>query len=366
MNQKSLPFDLKYYEIGYLILLGLAFYYSGSEFRASQVPIIHAAPWVLFEAAVLGGIGILIGRCRNEFRLLPNKAFFFTLFVAWMALFTFLGNATLGYVHSSSLFAWMFDTYTSPDSDAGYGLLIPFAVLGLYAWKSKELLARPLEIWWPAMFFVAGALVLHIVGEAIQETQLSAIGFFMGLYGLTGLAWGKNWLKTSFFPYFLVGFCIPLGGALDGFTFRLRLLVSWIVAGIAHLGLSPDLLREGTQLYDAQHTFGYEVAAACSGIHSLVALLALTSIYGFVTFKTPWKRAVLIASAIPLAVLGNVMRLCFTIMVAELGGQSAGKAVETKTGLVTFAVAIGCMYLIARWMEKSEPKNEPPVELATS
>jgi len=47
-----------------------------------------------------------------------------------------------------------------------------------------------------------------------------------------------------------------------------------------------DLVRDGTQLMDADHTFGYEVAAACSGIRSLTALLALTTIYGFVTFKS--------------------------------------------------------------------------------
>jgi len=40
----------------------------------------------------------------------------------------------------------------------------------------------------------------------------------------------------------------------------LRLMVAWIVWAIAHLGLSPDVIREGTQLFDAQHTFGYDVA----------------------------------------------------------------------------------------------------------
>jgi exosortase/archaeosortase family protein len=138
-------------------------------------------------------------------------------------------------------------------------------------------------------------------------------------------------------------------------------MVSWIVYVIAHLGLAPDLIRDGTQLYDAQHTFGYEVAAACSGIHSLVALLALTTIYGFTTFKSPWKRAVLVLSALPLAVLGNVVRLCFTIGVAETFGQDAGKAVETKFGFITLLVAILCIFFISRLLEKSEPQSPQAV-----
>jgi len=182
---------------------------------------------------------------------------------------------------------------------------------------------------------------------------LSVIGFLLGLYGLTGLAWGRHWLMSSFFPFFLLAFCIPVAEFAEPLTMPLRLVVSRIVEMVAHLGLSPDLVREGTRLMDAQRTFAYEVAAPCSGIRSLVALLALTTIYGFINFKSPWKRAVMMLIALPLAVLGNVVRLCFTIAVAETFGQNAGKAVETKLGFVTFVVAVGCSLLVARWLEKT-------------
>jgi exosortase len=215
-------------------------------------------------------------------------------------------------------------------------------------------------LWWPALGLVVFALLLHILGYVSQQQRLSVIGFFMGLYGLTGLAWGRHWLQASFFPFFLFVFCIPVGDTAAPLTLPLRLLVSRIVEIIAHLGLAPDLIREGTQLFDAQHTFGYEVAAACSGIRSLVALLALLTIYGFVNFKSPWKRAVMMLVALPLSVLGNVVRLCFTIMVAETFGQNAGKAVETDAGYLTFVVAVGCAFLVTRWLEKIAP--EPTFE----
>jgi exosortase len=276
-----------------------------------------------------------------------------------VALFVFLGNSTFGYLDSTSIFAWAFDTYTSPESDTQFGLFMPFVVLALLWWKRQELVAQPSGLWWPGVLFIAAGLFAHLLGYVVQQPRLSFIGFFIGLYGLTGLAWGWHWLKTSLFPFFLLAFCIPAAGT-DALTFKMRLLVSWIVAGIAHLGLSPDLIRDGTQLLDAQRTFGYDVAAACSGIRSLTALLALTTIYGFIIFKSPWKRAAMIASAFPLAIAGNVLRLCFTIMVAEVGGQSAGKAVETKAGLVTFLVAIAGVYFLGSWLEKSETKTARP------
>jgi exosortase len=348
------------HEIGFLALLAVAYYYTGDQFRGTG-----SLPLLLFGAAVVAAVPVLAYRCKEEWRVLPNKSYFFVLAAVWVSLFALVGNSTIGYVRSSSMFAWMYDSYVSPIAEEQHGLLIPFIVMIFFWWKRKELVARPLGFWWPGMILVLGGLLVHMIGFMAQEAKFSLIAFLIGLYGLTGMAWGKNWLKASFFPFFLLVFCIPAGDTANWLTLRLRLLVSWIVYIIAHLGLAPDLIRDGTQLYDAQHTFAYEVAAACSGIHSLVALLALTTIYGFVTFKSPWKRAILIVSALPLAVLGNVVRLCFTIFVAETFGQSAGKAVETKFGFITLLVAILCIFLISRWLEKTEEKTNKSFETAS-
>lgn len=346
--KKPLPYGLKPHEIGFLILLGAALYASQGEFWEKPWPI-----WV-FSAALLAGVGVLILRCREEWRLLPNKWFYFSLTTAWVALFIFYGNTPLSYFDSASLPGWMFSQYTSPSLDEGHGLLIPFVVLALYWWKRKELTAQPAGLWWPALGMIVFALLMHFAGFMSQQQRLSVVAFFLGLYALTGLAWGWHWLKASFFPFFLLVFCVPISEFSGPLTLPLRLLVSRIVEIVAHLGLAPDLIREGNTLMDGQHTFAYEVAPACSGIRSLVALLALMTIYGFINFKPTWKRLIMMLIAVPLAVLGNVVRLCFTIAVAETFGQGAGKAVETKFGFITFIVAVGCALLVARWLEKTE------------
>jgi exosortase len=353
-----LPYGLEWYEIGFLILLGAAFYSSQDQFWRKPWPVY------VYAAAVLTALPVLVLRCREEWRQLPNKWFFIVLTTAWVTLFCFLGNSTFDYMDPGSMPSWLFSQYTSPGLDEGQGLLIPFVVLALYWWKRQELLAKPPTLWWPALGLIMLALLMHWVGFMAQQQRLCAISFFLGLYALTGLAWGWHWLKSSFFPFFLLVFCVPVGQYAGTLTLPLRLLVSRIVEVIAHLGLAPDLIRDGTQLFDSQRTFAYEVAAACSGIRSLVALLALATIYGFLVFKTPWKRAVMILIALPLAVLGNVVRLCFTIGVAETFGQSAGKAVETNFGFLTFAVAVVCAFVVARWLENTPAAVRNSVEKA--
>src|SRR6267378_3788753 len=97
---------------------------------------------------------------------LPNKAFFLILLAAWLGLFHFLGNSTLGYLHSRSpsLFRWLLDAYDPAGnylrSDDGHGVLIPFVVLALFWWKREELLGQKLRTWSPALLLVGFALVL--------------------------------------------------------------------------------------------------------------------------------------------------------------------------------------------------------------
>jgi len=346
------------HELAFLALLAVAYFYSGPPGRD-----LGGLPLLLFSSTIVAGVAVLAYRCKEEWALLPNKTFLFALAAAWVLLFHFLGNSTMGYFRTNSLFGWMFDIYMSQSGEDQYGLLIPFVVLILFWWKRRDLVAGSLGFWWPAFFLVTGALVLHVVGFMVQEPKLSLIAFLIGLFGLTGLVWGKHWLRASLFPFFLLVFCMPTGDLANMLTLRLRLLVSWLVYVIAHLGLAPDLIRDGTQIFDRDHTFAFEVAAACSGIHSLVALLALTTIYGFAHFKSPGKRLIMIFFALPLAVFGNVARLCFTIFVAETFGQDAAKAVENKFGFITIVVAILCIFCISRWLEGPE---DSPARQTTS
>jgi len=84
-------------------------------------------------------------------------------------------------------------------------------------------------------------------------------------------------------------------------------------------------------------------------------------------FRSPWRRAVMVLSAFPLAVLGNVIRITFTIFVTELFGQKYGLAVEQKFGFVTFAVALVCVLLLERWLREPSParREEGPPTTAT-
>lgn len=310
---------------------------------------------------------------RDCWQRLPNKGFFLSLLTAWVALFQFLGNSTLGYARTPSLLQWMYVTNGSSlgsilDSEEAIALLMPFVVLFLLWSKRRELVSLELRLWWPGLLIVGAALGIHLLGYAIQQPRISIVSLFTGIYGLTGLAWGPAWLRATFFPFFLFGFCVPLGSLAEPISFRLRMVVSQLVELVSQYVLQIDVIREGNLLRDPGNRYSYEVAAACSGIRSLIATLAMCVILAFVSCRKYWKRLVLIASAFPLAILGNLVRMLSIIVAAEIGGQTSGNWIHEGGpmgvfSLLPYLLAFGGLLLLEHYLrEPSAPLRAQPLQ----
>jgi exosortase len=240
--------------------------------------------------------------------------------------------------------------------------------MGLCWWKRRELTALPLRLWWPGLVIVGLALLVHLFAFLVQQPKLSILALLTGFFGLMGLAWGPAWLRASFFPFFLLVFCIPLGTLAQPITFNLRLLVCRLVDWVANNLLAIEVHRQGTTLVNPAGHYEYEVAAACSGLRSLIATLGLATVYAFVAFGSWWKRALMVASAFPLAVLGNLVRMLAIIIAAEIGGQAAGNRVHDGGpggvySLLPYVPAFLGLILLGHWLH--EPKAQPPLPLAT-
>jgi len=307
----------------------------------------------------------LLREARVFWRRLPDRSLFLILLGAWGLLFQFLGHCSFNFTNHPSLFAWMWGAWSAPALEAEHGKLVPFVVLALLWLRRNELLNTPVRRWLPALAGLAAALAVHVVAFTVQQPRLSMVALAGGAWWLVGLVWGPGWLRKTFFPFLLLGFCVPLESLGEGVLFRLRLLVTTLSVGIGHHLLGLDVLQEGTRIFNAARTFNYDVAPACSGIRSLASLLALTTIYGYVTFRAPWRRVVMIALAAPLAVAGNVARITTVIILAEAFGEKTGAAAETNLGYVTFAVAIGLM-LAAGWLMRERPPASNSAGLAAS
>jgi len=274
---------------------------------------------------------------------MPNKAVFGVLVAAWVGLFHWLGNSTFGYTDTGSLFGWLKYSY-SMRTEEEHVFVVPFVVLYLLWWKREALLEVPKRLWGVALVLLAAAALLHVLGYVVQQARISFLGFILGLYGLLGVVWGPQLLRVISFPFFLLAFCMPLGNSVEMITFPLRMVVTQLSVAISQYALGIDVIRSGTQIFDSTQTFQYDVAPACSGIRSLVALLAVGTIYGVIGFGKLWKTVLIVCAAAPLAVLANTARITTVILVGKVAGHDAGTLIEQKFGFVTFPLAVLGMF----------------------
>jgi exosortase len=317
---------------------------------------------------------------ETEFRALwaslPNKGLLFSLLALWFALFHFMGNSTLGYGATASIFNWLYVAYSAggrdfAGSEDSFRFAVP-AVVALLLWlRRKEIMALKLDPWWPALGLVVFGLVVHVVGFIVQQSRVSVVGLVAGFYGLTGLVWGYSWMRVSFLPFSIFAFAIPLGSLADPITFRLRLLVTQLVETICHYTLAIDVVREGTALKDPTGRYQYEVAAACSGVRSLVATFAFAVVLAFASLRGVWRRLLMMVASFPLAILGNLIRMMSIVIAAEIWGQEAGSYVHEGGPLGIFSLmpyipAFIGLLMLERYLDDRPPAQRPPPAAGSS
>jgi exosortase len=259
--------------------------------------------------------------------------------VAGFVVFQFFGNATLGYIKTRSLFWWWGSQWFDPAAESEHGILI----LGLALW----LLARNLraeagdgrrEAGGVATAAMVGGLALHLLGYAVQQTRISILALLLFAWGVLALAGGRRWGRAAAFPLVFLVFAIPLN-VLDTLGFYLRLGVIDVAYAMARV-VGFEVVRSGTQLFSSHGGYQYDVAAACSGVRSLLALAALSLLVGYLNFGSWWRRALLFVLCVPYTFAGNVVRILAIIMAAEWLGQKAGTAVHEWFGFLVFVIVL--------------------------
>jgi len=289
--------------------------------------------------------------------------------VVGFGVFQFWGNAVRGYIDTSSVFWWWGWQWFNPASEAQHGPL----VLGLAVWLAWRNL-RKVEgqssmvegqsaqagSVWPGVVAMVMGLALHMLGYAVQQTRFSIIAVMVFSWGVLRLGGGPKWGNATAFPIALVVFSIPMG-VLDSVGFHLRLGVIATTEVIAQLA-GIEVLRNGTQLFSPDGSYQYDVAAACSGVRSLMAMLALSALVGYLGPRTWWRRGVVFLLAFPLAFVGNVVRIAGIVFAGEWLGQGAGEFVHDWAGFVVFVIVLVGVQVAAGWLERNEPAptSTPP------
>jgi exosortase len=226
-----------------------------------------------------------------------------------------------------------------------HGVLVPL-VAGWTAAQSPVLRQGPVE---PregrGLVLLALALAGYALGLGASQPPLEGAALVAAVAGAVLYLFGQRGLSRLAFPVGFLLFMVPLPPSwLAPVIVRLQLLVSSAAAALLRAG-GFEIAREGNVLLLPGEVSLF-VAEACSGITSIVTLTPLAVALAYLTERSLARRAVLVASVVPLAMLGNLLRVIATVLAASaIGARPATEGpLHEMGGVLTFAFS--CLLLL--------------------
>lgn len=209
------------------------------------------------------------------------------------------------------------------DDNYSHGfLIVPVAVY--FAWeRRRRFVAAPVAPSSAGLVIIIGSVFVLTAGVLGSELFLTRISIVGTLVGIVLFLFGWQRLRVLAFPLAFLLLMIPIPAIIfNQIAFPLQLLASRVGEAAISAAHIP-VLREGNVLILANTTL--EVAEACSGIRSLVSLLTLGIVFGYVADSRGWVRTLIAVSAVPVAVVANGARVAGTGIAAHVFGAAAAE-----------------------------------------
>jgi exosortase len=239
----------------------------------------------------------------------------------------------------------------SHDPQYAHGYLVP-GFAGVLLWLRRDRLASGhLEpSWWGAPILAFGILT-RLYGAYFHYVWIDAVSFLPCLAGLWLLvggktAWRWGWPAIAFLAFMVplpYGFSLSLAAPLQNLatvssTFLLQTL------GMPAVADGNVILLNEVEV---------NVVEACSGLRMLVVFFAFATAVALIVKRPLWEKLLLVVSAIPIALVVNVLRITATGLLYELvNAQTAKLVFHDLAGWLMMPIALVILGLELQFLKR--------------
>jgi exosortase len=249
------------------------------------------------------------------------------------------------------------------DPQYSHGYLVPaFALALLWLRRQHWAAVTPAWSWWGVWLLTAGAL-LHLAGSYLYYDWLSAGSLLPSLAGLFALWGGRPALRWAWPALGFLAFMVPL-------PYRVEVLLSHPLQRLATRVGTYSLETLGFPVVAEGNTIVLEgmrigIAEACSGLSMLVTFVALSAAVVLVSRRSVFDKSVIVLSAVPIAVLANMVRIIVTAVLCETVGSAGASAFfHDWAGWFMMPLALGLLWLELLLLGRLLPETSPAAPAA--
>ncbi|MCK4872399.1 MAG: exosortase/archaeosortase family protein [Phycisphaerales bacterium] len=265
------------------------------------------------------------------------------------------------------VFFWSFlETQTRislKDADWSHALLIPLLSIYFIYVQREKLLRIKFRTFWPGLAIMVVGMIGYVLFTlvAVRNHTLQGGMAVLTLLGLVLMMLGPGSMRVLLFPIAYLVLGIKMGDRLMFYlTTELKMIAakgSWLLLNTS--GVETERTGSVLTLTKGDGTeIPLDVAEACSGMRMIVAFIALGIAIAFLSCKFWWQRVILVALAVPVAILVNILRVTSMGWLSLYDPNMAGGDFHMLVGMLWLLPALG-LYLGIVWVLNRIVITEP-------
>ncbi len=243
------------------------------------------------------------------------------------------------------------------DGEISHGFLVVAGSAAIVFARRRAIGAAPARISFLGLSVLLAGLVLHFFGRARFTDFATSFGLWAAVLGSAWFVLGARAIGACPFPFFFLAFAVPPPNSILGpMRLGLRTIATRMSADI--LGsIGIEAVQSGNVLFAGDREL--EVADACSGIRSLLVIVASAILFAWL-FRAGWSRGAMLAlAAIPITVAVNILRIVFlAVALVRFRTDMTEGAVHEAVSIAAFAASLGLLYACLRFLRWLVPARK--------
>jgi exosortase len=225
-----------------------------------------------------------------------------------------------------------------------HGWIVPlFSAALLFWWRQPIAAPVALSARLAGLFLLAAAFGLRLFAASYRIVTIDMYTFVPAICGVFILLGGWSVFRWAWAPLMFLIFMYPLPDEATRYLLGPLQTTATMVSTFALQTLGLEAYREGNQIVIGEMHLG--VVDACSGLRMLTIFCALSVGLVMVGRRSWWENAIILASAIPIALAVNSIRITVTGVLYQVADtEFAERVFHDWAGLVMMPMAMAMLW----------------------